>query len=166
MHRPLFLLFWALFISGVGAQPTFLVSCNQYATGTPAQESIVALMRAALDRVGYAMELFPCPPERSLRMADEGSADGELARSDEGMEAYKNIVLVPEPVNALRTWAYTRRAPNKGVSRERCARGSWWRSPTWNRRSPCCPPGRSPGPGHPGDQGRDFPELTQRQEVG
>jgi len=98
------------------AEEKFLIACNQNTVGTSAYHGIVALLGKAFSQLGYTIEVVPYPAERSLLEANEGHADGELARPKAGMEPYKNLILVPEPVDVITTHAYTVKAPVSKVT--------------------------------------------------
>jgi len=109
-------LVFAAVVTGAFAETKFVVACNQNAVGTATQDAIAVLMERALAKLGYALSLVPYPAERSLAAANLGVVDGELARPSDGMDAYKNLLLVSEPVSTIRTRAYTITGPVTGVT--------------------------------------------------
>ncbi|MBV8502922.1 MAG: hypothetical protein JO006_14550 [Paucibacter sp.] len=60
----------------------------------------VSLLRQAYDRLGMQVEEVDVPVERGLRMSNEGSLDGEVARVEGLEQHYPNLIRVPVAVLA------------------------------------------------------------------
>jgi polar amino acid transport system substrate-binding protein len=60
------------------------------------------ILREVYRQMGFEIEIRQYPAERSLRMANEGIVDGEVARLAVVREKYLNLVMIPVPLHNLK----------------------------------------------------------------
>ncbi len=75
--------------------------------GSANSKPVEIILREAYGRIGTNINVFYFPARRSLKMADDGSLDGELQRVDGLDKTYLNLVKVPIKVGAFRGMAFT-----------------------------------------------------------
>lgn len=89
--------------TGALAQPTpektlTFTTVNFYQHQNLDQLEGVQHLRTALANLGYQLKIQSAPPERSLRMVDEGVVDGELLRLRDMTPYFDNLVLIKTPL--------------------------------------------------------------------
>jgi len=66
------------------------------------------ILKEAYKRIGIKMEVKGYPAERAMQMANEGESDGELRRPAGMNKEYKNLIMVPQPVDVGEAVVFTK----------------------------------------------------------
>ncbi len=75
--------------------------------GSANSKPVEIILREAYGRIGTKINVIYFPARRSLKMADDGTLDGELQRVDGLDKTYLNLIKVPVRVGAFRGMAFT-----------------------------------------------------------
>lgn len=65
------------------------------------------IVREAYERIGYRVEITKYPPERALKLADSGRADGDVQRIDGLSEHYPNLIQLQPAINYIEGSVFT-----------------------------------------------------------
>lgn len=81
----------------------------QLLTPSNSVETLISevIVRKAYARLGYRAEINKYPAERAIKLANEGFADGEVARIDGVGERYSNLIQLYPPINYLEATVFT-----------------------------------------------------------
>jgi ABC-type amino acid transport substrate-binding protein len=65
------------------------------------------IVREAYERIGYRVEITRYPPERALKLADSGQADGDVQRIDGLSKHYPNLIQLQPAINYIEGSVFT-----------------------------------------------------------
>lgn len=65
------------------------------------------IVREAYERIGYQVEITKYPPERALKLANSGQADGDVQRIDGLSEHYPNLIQLKPAINYIEGSVFT-----------------------------------------------------------
>ncbi|MEH6472731.1 MAG: transporter substrate-binding domain-containing protein [Halopseudomonas sp.] len=65
-------------------------------------------MQAAYRKLGIPITIVKLPPERSLRTANSGQADAELARVKVDLNQYKQLIRVPVAIDIIEATVFSK----------------------------------------------------------
>jgi len=66
------------------------------------------VLKEAYDQLGIKIPIILYPAERSLVMANNGLADGEVHRISGINKSYRNLIMVPHPIGRFEACVFTK----------------------------------------------------------